>query len=184
MQPVLVLMAPDFEEIELTAPIDILRRLEIPVVTAGVQSRSVKGAHGLTIAAETLMVDADPAQFSGIILPGGPASWTLRDTPGVLSLVRAMHAEGKLVAAICAAPIALEAAGVLAGRRVTCYPAVKGDLKSAAAVTDEPAVTDGNIVTGRGPGAALEFGMELGKYFSKDTRTLRGDMCILPAAKA
>lgn len=183
MKPLLVLMAPEFEEIELTAPIDILRRLEIPVVTAGLESRSVKGAHGMTVAAETLAVDADPAAFDGIILPGGPASWTLRDTPRVLSLVRAMHAEGKLVAAICAAPIALEAAGVLKERRVTCYPAVKGDLKSAAEVTDAPAVTDGNIVTGRGPCAALEFGMELGKYFGKDVRTLRADMCMPPAAK-
>lgn len=177
-------MAPGFEEIELTAPIDILRRLEIPVVTAGLESRTVTGAHGMTIQAETLMVDADPEQFCGILLPGGPASWTLRDTPGVLSLVRAMHKAEKLVAAICAAPIALEAAGVLDGRRVTCYPSVKGDLSSAAEVTDAPAVTDGHIVTGCGPGAALEFGMELGKYFGKDTHTLRNDMCLPPAAHA
>lgn len=178
MNPILVIMAPGFEEIELTAPIDILRRLELPVVTAGLEGRCVKGAHGVEMHAETLLVDADAEKFDGILLPGGPASWTLRDTPRVLSLVRDMQAAGKLVAAICAAPIALESAGVLKGRRVTCYPSVKGDLKSAAEVTDAPAVTDGNIVTGRGPGAALEFGMELGKYFGKDVKTLRRDMCM------
>ena len=180
MKPVLVLMAPGYEEIELTAPIDILRRLEIPVVTAGVKGRYVEGAHGMVMAAEMLMVDADAEDYSGIILPGGPASWMLRDTPGVLALVRAMHKAGKLVAAICAAPIALEAAGVLEGRRVTCYPGVEGDLKSAAEVVAEPAVTDGLLVTGRGPGAALEFGFALGSALGKaeQVAALRVAMCV------
>lgn len=179
MKPVLVLMAPGFEEIELTAPVDILRRLEIPVVTAGVKGRQVEGAHGMTMSAGMLMVDVNPDDYSGIILPGGPASWLLRDTPGVLSLVRAMHKAGKLVAAICAAPIALEAAGVLAGRRVTCYPGVEAELKSAAAVVAEPAVTDGQLVTGRGPGAALEFGFALGAALGKAEQVpaLRAAMC-------
>ena len=180
MKPVLVLMAPGFEEIELTAPVDILRRLEIQVVTAGVKGRYVEGAHGMVVEADMLMVDADAADYDGIILPGGPASWLLRDTPGVLSLVRAMHKEEKLVAAICAAPIALEAAGVISGRRVTCYPGVEGDLKSAAEVLAEPAVTDGKLVTGRGPGAALEFGFALGTALGKAEQVaqLRVSMCV------
>ena len=179
MEPVLVIMAPGFEEIELSAPIDILRRLEIPVVTAGLSGRSVEGAHGMMMSAEMLVVDVEPEKFSGVILPGGPASWTLRDTPAVLSIVRSMHAAGKMVAAICAAPLALEAAGVIKDRRVTCYPSVKSELVSAAEVCDCPAVTDGNIVTGRGPGAALEFGFELGRYFGKseEVEKLRSDMC-------
>ena len=180
MKPVLVLMAPGFEEIELVAPVDILRRLEIPVVTAGVKGRYVEGAHGMVMSAEMLLVDVDEADYSGIILPGGPASWLLRDTPAVLALVRAMHKAGKLVAAICAAPIALEAAGVLAERRCTCYPGVEGDLKSAAEVVAEPAVTDGLLVTGRGPGAALEFGFALGVALGKDEQVaaLRDSMCV------
>ena len=179
MEPVLVIMAPGFEEIELSAPIDILRRLDIPVVTAGLSGRSVEGAHGMMMSAEMLVVDVEPEKFSGVILPGGPASWTLRDTPAVLSIVRSMHAAGKMVAAICAAPLALEAAGVIKDRRVTCYPSVKSELVSAAEVCDCPAVTDGNIVTGRGPGAALEFGFELGRYFGKseEVEKLRSDMC-------
>ena len=180
MKPLLVLMAPGFEEIELTAPIDILRRLEIPVVTAGLKGREVEGAHGMVVKAEKLVVDVNPVDYDGIILPGGPASWLLRDTPAVLSLVRSMHQEGKLVAAICAAPIALEAAGVLNGRRVTCYPGVEGDLKSAAEVVAEPAVTDGKLVTGRGPGAALEFGFALGAALGKAEQVaqLRVAMCV------
>lgn len=184
MQPLLVLMAPGFEEIELAAPVDILRRLGIEVVTAGLESRSVRGAHGITMQADTLLVDAEAANFAGIVLPGGPASWTLRDTPRVKALVKEFAEAGKLVAALCAAPIALEAAGVLAGRRVTCYPSVKEELRSAAEVTDEPAVTDGFIVTGRGPGAALEFGFALGAACGKaeQVAALRGDMCVPPLA--
>ncbi len=175
-------MAPGPEEIELAAPVDILRRLEIPVVLAGLKSRRVEGAHGLTMEADMLLVDVDAALFSGIILPGGQASWTLRETPAVLKLVREMHAAGKLVAAICAAPIALAKAGVLTGRRVTCYPAaeVEETVKAAAAeLCTEPAVTDGNIITGRGPGAAHEFGYTLGCYLGKAERVaeLRSEMC-------
>ncbi len=180
MQPVLVLMAPGFEEIELCAPIDIMRRLDIPVTTAGLKGRYVQGAHGMVVAADMLMVDAEVQNFSAIMLPGGPASWLLRDTPGVRKLVQDMYAAGKTVAAICAAPIALEAAGVLKGHRVTCYPGVEKELCSAAEVCTCPAVTDGAIVTGRGPGAALEFGFELATALGKGEQVpaLREAMCV------
>lgn len=178
MKPLLVLLAPGFEEIEFSAPVDILRRLDVPVITAGVKGRLVEGAHGISMRSDMLLVDVEAEDFDGVILPGGAASWLLRDTPAVLKLVRAMHKAEKLVAAICAAPIALEAAGVLAERKVTCYPAeaVTNDIKSAT-LCDEPAVTDGNIITGRGPGAALEFGFALGAYLGKDVDSLRKEMC-------
>ncbi|MDO5465373.1 MAG: DJ-1/PfpI family protein [Akkermansia sp.] len=178
MKAILVLLAPGFEEIEFTAPVDILRRLGISVVTAGVQGREVEGAHGITMQADTLLSEVKGGDYAGIVLPGGAASWLLRDTPAVLQLVSEMNAEGKMVAAICAAPIALEAAGVLSGRRITCYPAeaVVADIPSAAEITTEPTVTDGNIITGRGPGAALEFGFALGAYLGKDVASLRREM--------
>lgn len=178
MKAILVLLAPGFEEIEFTAPVDILRRLGISVVTAGVQGREVEGAHGITMQADTLLSEVKTEDYAGIVLPGGAASRLLRDTPAVLQLVREMNAEGKMVAAICAAPIALEAAGVLSGRRITCYPAeaVVADIPSAAEITTEPTVTDGNIITGRGPGAALDFGFALGAYLGKDVASLRSEM--------
>ncbi len=183
MDPVLVLMAPGFEEIELTAPVDILRRLEIPVVLAGLTGRRVEGAHGLTMEADMLLVDVDSSLYSGVILPGGQASWTLRDTPAVLKLVREMHAAGKLVAAICAAPMALAKAGVLAGRKATCYPAAEVTEMVGAAAAElctTPTVADGNIITGRGPGAALEFGFELGRHLGKAEQVdaLKEGMCM------
>ncbi|MFI3244285.1 MAG: DJ-1 family glyoxalase III [Akkermansia sp.] len=182
MKPILVLMATGFEEIELAAPVDILRRLDFEVVTAGVQSRRVEGAHGMIMEADMLLVDVDANLYDAIILPGGQASWLLRDTPAVLELVREMHAADKLVAAICAAPIALEAAGVLSGRKICCYPvpAVTDDIKSASEITNDTTVTSGNIVTGRGPGAALEFGFAvataLGK--AKEVAAMREEMMM------
>ncbi len=182
MDPLLVLLAPGFEEIEFCAPVDILRRLEIPVVTAGISGRRVEGAHGITMEADMLLVDVDACLYSGVILPGGAASWTLRDTPAILKLVQEMNAAGKLVAAICAAPMALAKAGVLAGHRATCYPAaeVEETVRHAASeLCTDPTVTDGNIITGRGPGAALEFGFALGRYLGKTAQVeqLRHDMC-------
>ncbi len=181
MDPILVVMAPQFEEIELTAPVDILRRLGVPVTLAGLEGLEVRGAHDVVMKADMLLVDADTAQFSGILLPGGPASWTLSKSPAVLSRVREMHAAGKLVAAICAAPLALEAAGVISGRRVTCWPGVAGELKSAAAVTGAVTETDGNIVTGRGPAASLEFGFAVaGKFVPGDKISAeREGMCMV-----
>lgn len=182
MNPLLILMAPGFEEIELTAPTDILRRLGVEVTLAGVQGRQAEGAHGMAMQADMLLVDVEPEKFSGVILPGGGAAWLLRDTPAVLRLVKTMHAAGKLVGAICAAPIVLEAAGVLKGRRITCYPAegVTADIKTAADISDAPTIADGNIITGRGPGAALEFGFALAAALGLGDKTeaLRKVMCM------
>ncbi len=171
-------MAPGFEEMEFTAPVDILRRLGVKVITAGVKGMEVEGAHGITMRADVELSEVQTADYDGIVLPGGGASWLLRDTPTVLKLVQDFHAVGKLVAAICAAPIALEAAGVLNGRRITCYPAesVTCDIKSAATITGSKTETDGNIVTGRGPGAAAEFGFALGTYLGYDVTALRAEM--------
>lgn len=183
MEPVLVLVAPGFEEIELVAPVDIMRRLGIPVVLAGVCGRLVEGAHGMVVQADMLMVDVDAEKFSAIVLPGGEASWLLRDTPGVLRLVSTMYAAGKVVGAICAAPIVLEAAGILGGCHITCYPAsaVTSAIKSAAEIIPTLAMTDRNIVTGRGPGAAVEFAFEIVKTLGIDHDmivSLREEMCL------
>lgn len=177
---ILVLMAPGFEEVEFCTPVDILRRLNIPVVTASVGEREVKSARGISMRADILLHDVDESEVGGIILPGGAGSWVLRDTPEALRLVRMVHEKGGLVAAICAAPIALRAAGVLNGKRVTAYPAdeVIAAVSEVATVTHAPVERDGHIITGRGPGAAFEFGFAIASYlgFGKQVETLRKEM--------
>lgn len=187
MQKIAILAAPGFEETELIATLDVLRRLEFDVVVAGVQSLQVTSTHKLTIQADTTLDKLDPATLDAVILPGGPASWVLRDTPEVIRLVQTVHASGKLVAAICAAPIVLAKAGLLKGKRVTAYPAeaVDDDLKEASAVITRhhDVVLDGNIITAKGPAAALLFGYSIGEYLGKDllVAELKYQMCYTGA---
>lgn len=123
MKKVAILAAPGFEEIELMAPLDILRRLNMDVVLAGVQSDKVVSTHEVTVSTDTMLDKLHADKLDALILPGGAGSWVLRDTPEVIHLVKKMHEAGKLVAAICAAPIVLAKAGLVRDRNVTAYPA-------------------------------------------------------------
>lgn len=156
---VLVPLAEGFEEIEAITIVDVLRRASIDVVTAALGERVVPGAHGIPVTADARLDEAKAADYDAIVLPGGmPGSRTLRDDARVLGIVKTLARENKLVAAICAAPIALEAAGVLAGKRATSYP---GNELPSARYVEERVVTDGTLVTSRGPGTALEFALVL-----------------------
>lgn len=161
MKKVAILAAPGFEEIELMAPLDILRRLNMDVVLAGVQSDKVVSTHEVTVSTDTMLDKLHADKLDALILPGGAGSWVLRDTPEVIHLVKKMHEAGKLVAAICAAPIVLAKAGLVRDRNVTAYPAqdVYRELNEAGAhiVKDENVVLDGNMLTANGPGAAMLF---------------------------
>ena len=154
----LVPLASGFEELEAVTIIDVLRRGGVEVTVAALEATPVTGSHAITIAADALLDAVDVESFDAVVLPGGPAAKRLRDDARVRSIVQSAAQAGKLVAALCAAPIALEAAGVLAGKRATVYPG--NELPSAQRV-DERVVVDGNIVTSRGPGTALEFSLAL-----------------------
>lgn len=159
MASALLLLADGFEEIEAVTVIDVLRRASVDVTIAALGSSPVRGSHGIAVAADTTLSEAQGQAFDAVILPGGmPGSLHLKDDPRVLELVRRQAAAGKLTAAICAAPIALEAAGVLAGRRATSYP---GEELPSARSSEERVVEDGPIVTSRGPGTAIDFALAL-----------------------
>ena len=164
---VLVPLAEGFEEIEAATIIDVLRRGGLEVVTASLAETCVKGAHGICICADTTLDAAlQQADFDAVVLPGGmPGAERLRDDARLRATLVDVVAAGGTVAAICAAPIALEAAGLLAGRRATCYPGFDEQLTSAAERVTERVVTDGPIVTSRGPGTALEFATALVERF-------------------
>jgi 4-methyl-5(b-hydroxyethyl)-thiazole monophosphate biosynthesis len=156
---VLVPLAEGFEEIEAVTIVDVLRRASIEVVTAALALSPVRGSHGIVVHADARLDDVLGDEFDAIVLPGGmPGSRTLRDDERVLRVVRDMSARNKLVAAVCAAPIVLEAAGVLSGKRATSYP---GNELPSARYAEERVVVDGELVTSRGAGTALEFALVL-----------------------
>ena len=161
MKKVAILAAPGFEEIELMAPLDILRRLNMDVVLAGVQSDKVVSTHEVTVSTDTMLDKLHADKLDALILPGGAGSWVLRDTPEVIHLVKKMHEAGKLVAAICAAPSVLGENGLLHGRKYTCYPGFENDEKYHGTYTAAPLQQDGKIITANGAGNALTFALYL-----------------------
>jgi 4-methyl-5(b-hydroxyethyl)-thiazole monophosphate biosynthesis len=163
MKTALLLLADGFEEIEAVTIIDVLRRGNVAVTTASLAGKQVRGAHDISIESDTLFERVSMDNFDALVLPGGPAAKTLREDTHVQATIRAAAAAGKLVAAICAAPTALEAAGVLAGKRATSYP---GNPLPSAQQVDERVVEDGNIVTSRGPATAMAFALELVRRLS------------------
>jgi 4-methyl-5(b-hydroxyethyl)-thiazole monophosphate biosynthesis len=156
-----VLLAEGFEEIEAVTVLDVLRRAGVQVQAVSLRGKRVTGSHGITLVADTTLREAARQQWDAVILPGGlPGAENLRDDPAVRDLVRKHFENGSRVAAICAGPIALAAAGVLDGRRATCYPGFEAQLGAARCASDR-VVVDGNVVTSRGPGTAIEFALAL-----------------------
>lgn len=159
MAKVYVFLADGFEDIEALAPVDILRRGGLDVKTVSINgSETVTSAHGIQVKADLLFDAADMADADLLMLPGGmPGAKNLDEHEGVRrALVR--HAEQqKLIGAICAAPMVLGHLGLLRGKRATCYPGFDTELDGAT-YTAEPVTTDGNIVTGKGPGASFAYG--------------------------
>ncbi|WP_434683859.1 DJ-1 family glyoxalase III [Pseudanabaena minima] len=157
---VLIPLFEGFEEIEAVTVIDVLRRGEIEVVTAGLVTTTVMGAHAITIIADTLLDQVDASQFDAIVLAGGAGTFQLREDPRIAKMLIAHAAANKLVAAICAAPSVLSTAGLLKDKRATSYPSVKAQMQVAEYLTI-PVVVDGNVATSRGPGTAMAFALKL-----------------------
>lgn len=161
MAKVLMPLAPGFEEIEALTVVDILRRAKIEVILAGLQPGCVTGAHNICVIPETIIDAVNAGAFEMIVLPGGqPGSDNLNADPRIHALLNEFAAKEKLIGAICAAPIVLAAAGLLNGRKATCYPTYRDQLHGSF-LEEAPVVSDGAIITSRGPGTALLFGLEI-----------------------
>lgn len=184
---VLVVMARGFEEIELTAPVDILRRLGVEVTVAGVGGIKIRGAHGIEMQADVvLQASLTASDFDAVMLPGGSAAWDLCTNETVLRILREMRTANKLLAAICAAPMVLAKAGVLLPeQKVTCYPMaeVQAAVAATATLTENPVDVSKNLITGRGPAVALEFGYAIGEALvgAPAVKRLRSEMCCVRA---
>jgi protein deglycase len=175
-----VLFADGFEEIEATVVVDILRRANIETVMLGVSSLEATGSHGITLRMDGLLSEALDSNWDMVVLPGGmPGASTLRDDPRVQRFVKSHHAGGNRVAAICAAPIVLGAAGLLSGRRATSYPGFSDQLREAT-ISEDRVVVDELITTSRGPGTAFDFALELVRQLVGDeaAESLRTAMLV------
>ncbi len=160
-----VFLADGFEEIEALSVIDIMRRAEIPVKTISItDSLQVKGAHGVIVTADLLFNNTMFTGAQWLILPGGmPGAQNLVEFAPLCTLLKEHNANGGLIGAICAAPaVVLGRLGLLEGHSATCYPGFEADLNGARHI-DEPVVASGNIITGQGPGFAMDFGFAIVK---------------------
>ncbi|MGD9716240.1 MAG: DJ-1 family glyoxalase III [Sulfuricurvum sp.] len=164
MPKVLVPLAEGFEEIEAVSVIDVMRRAGIEVVLASLDDRmNVRGAHGIQIQADRSIQGIDADDLDMIVLPGGwGGTKALAADERVQALLKAMDAKGKRIGAICAAPFALEAAGVLK-EGYTCYPGIESEIKTGGFTPQNDVVTSGNVMTSRGPGTAICFGLAIVK---------------------
>ncbi|MBK5274232.1 MAG: DJ-1/PfpI family protein [Desulfuromonadales bacterium] len=161
MPKVLLTLAEGFEEIEALAIVDVLRRAEIEVVVAGLQPGPITSARRVTVIPDTTLDTISADGFDMFILPGGqPGADNLNKDPRIHRLLADFNSTGKLIGAICAAPIILADAGLLTGKRVTSYPGYSSKLKGAL-YEDHPVVTDGNIITSQGVGTAISFALAI-----------------------
>lgn len=159
---VFIFLANGFEEIEAIAPIDVLRRAELEVVTVSISDRkTVEGAHGIKVKADQLFTETTFGENDYYILPGGlDGMLNLSAHEGVNELLKKQHSAGKKLAAICASPSVLGNLGILEGKEATCYPGFEEKLVGAT-VSTKSVVEDGNVITGKGPGVAIEFALKI-----------------------
>jgi protein deglycase len=164
MKKAFVHLASGFEEIEALTIVDVLRRADIPTLMVSVAGKKeVTGAHGITVVADILFEKADYADAEILILPGGmPGSNNLNAHEGLKKHLKEFHVQGKKMAAICAAPLVLGELKILEGVEAVCFPGFEERL-SGAKLLYEAAIKSGNIITGRGPGTALDFSLTIVK---------------------
>ena len=159
---VYMLLGTGFEETEAIAPLDLLRRAGVNVLTVGINGKTVYGSHHIGVEADILLDEMDLTDLEMIILPGG-----LGGVASVRADKKAMDAlafaweNGKFVAAICAGPTVLADLGITAGKKATCYPGCESGMGQAVLQNNVPCVRDGNVITGTSAGCAIPFGLAL-----------------------
>lgn len=159
---VYIMLGKGFEETEAVAPGDVLRRAQIPMQYVGIGGKVVEGAHGICLQADITLEEMDLEHMDMIVLPGGLGGVeSIEASEGAMAAVKYALDHDRYVAAICAAPTILGKRGWLDGRHAVCYPGCEGGMGQAIVHPEKEAVVDGKLITGRAPGAAIEFGLTL-----------------------
>lgn len=163
MAKVLVPLAKGFEELEAVTIIDLLRRADIEVVVAGLDDGPIVASRGVVVLADVSLDQALTQDYEMVVLPGGAGgSDALNADSRIHDLLKKMANSERFTAAICAAPKVLATAGVIAGRTVTGFPGVLEALpQQDFSLSDDAVVSDGKVVTSRGPGTAIDFALTL-----------------------
>jgi 4-methyl-5(b-hydroxyethyl)-thiazole monophosphate biosynthesis len=184
MKKVLVPLADGFEEIETVSIIDVLRRAGLNVVIAGLKPGELSGARQIRLLPDTTLDKVKDEDFDVVILPGGqPGVDHLRGDARVLEILRRMNQKKKLIGAICAAPLVLRDAGLTQGIQLTSYPSIQSELSASRYLTSR-VVVDGNVVTSRGPGTAIEFALKLAELIlGKEKAEELGETLLAPTDK-
>lgn len=161
-----MMVADGYEEVEMLTVVDLLRRAGLTCDIISVTGKKeLTSSHRVTVIADLLFGEADFDSYDALAIPGGmPGTINLGAHAGVCAQLQRACADGRLVAAICAAPTVLAKLGLLEGKRAICFPGMEDQL-TGAVVTCEPAVRDGNIITSRGMGTAIDFGLAILSYF-------------------
>lgn len=159
---VYVLLGTGFEEMEALAPVDLLRRAGIDVLTVGVTGKVVYGGHNIGVEADILLEEMDLTNLEMIVLPGGLGGVaSARASEGALNALRFAWENDKYVAAICAGPTVLADLHITDGKRTTCYPGCESQMGAATMISDAPCVRDGKLITGTSAGCAIPFALAL-----------------------
>lgn len=166
MKKIAIFMADGLEEIEGLTVVDILRRAEIDVTMVSIsKKKEVTGSHNIKFQADKLFGEVNFEEIDGVVLPGGmPGTTNLMNHAGVKEIIKKFATDEKLVSAICAAPSVLGQAGILEGKKATCYPGFEDQMTGAVPCSDK-VVQDGNVITSRGMGTAIPFALALTGYF-------------------
>jgi len=150
-----------FEETEAIAPLDLLRRAGLKVLTVGLNGKTIYGGHGIGVEADITIDQLDLTDLEMVILPGGLGGVaSIRGCEQAMEAIRFAYENGKYTAAICAGPTILAQLGIVSGKKATCYPGCEDQMGSALMV-EAAAVTDGKVITGTSAGCAVPFGLAL-----------------------
>lgn len=160
MKKAYIFLANGHEEVEALTVVDLLRRAGLDIATVSIQdTKTVTSSHNVTYEADLLFSDVEGTMADLVVLPGGiPGTPNLRAYEPLMQMLREHHEAGKYVAAICAAPSVLAEIGILDGKKGTSYPGFGTKIEQ---YVEAPVVVDGNVITGRGLGAAIDFSLAL-----------------------